>query len=686
VLTGVLAGQTCSTGVAGPTAALAPANRTILTYNGGGVPFEWGSLSTAQQAALDTGDSTSTQYRFNYLRGDRSNEINSAGTCTGGSSVCFRARTSIIADIVDSSPTWVGPPQLNYTSTWQDKLYPAASMAENSGTLYSQFITNEETRPNIVYVGSNDGMLHGFRSGSSDASGNFTTATTPNDGQEVLAYVPGSLLLSPSTGGACASLATTGSVVQNIHGVTPAYGAQTACVTTALDFSSVQYGHNFFVDATPGTGDLYYSGTWHTWLVGGLGAGGAAIFALDVTNPTSSNFVETNASSLVIGEWTAATITCVGNSTCGNSLGSTYGTPIIRRLHDGRWAVIFGNGYGSATGDAGIFVMTVDNSGSKQFYYLSTGNTGTSNNNGIAYVSSADLDGDHVTDYVYAGDLMGNLWRFDLTSATESSWAVSPGPLFTAPSGQPITTSVTVSSGATLAGGNTLMITFGTGQRTQFSNAAPVAFKSATQSIYGIWDWNMNSWNAKSNVQYATLTSTSTGLTGPGYTIGQSNLQQQAFTLNADGSTRDINGPSTICWAGSSGCTGAASKFGWYVNLIGSLEQIIYNPLQVGGVFIVNSIVPANNKVTACTTNNDSGFTYALSVLTGAPPTKFFISYHDATAAGVQLNAVGTVFPVTSSTGKFFMIYQNTSGVGQSTQGNLPVAGKGKRLTWVQLR
>ncbi len=404
----------------------------------------------------------------------------------------------------------------------------------------------------MVYSGSNDGMLHGFRSGGFDSTGTFTTATTPNDGAEVIAYMPGSLLLSPSTGGSCSTLATTGSIVQNIHGVTPAFAGPpaqaAACVTTAVDFSAVQYGHNFFVDATPGTGDLYYAGTWHTWLVGGLGAGGAAIYALDVTNPTSSNYVEGNAASLVIGEWTSSTISCVSNSTCGTNLGNTYGTPIIRRLHDGKWAAIFGNGYNSSTGDAGIYVMTVSGGSSTTlptttFYYLSTGKTGTNKNNGIGYVASADLDGDHITDYVYAGDLMGNVWRFDLTSATESNWAVSKGPLFTTPTGQPITTQVTVASGATTAGANTLLISFGTGMRNQFTNSAPVSYQTPQQSLYGVWDWNLATWNANSPVQYATLTATASGLTGPNYTLGQSNLQQQVFTLNTDNVTRDIASP-----------------------------------------------------------------------------------------------------------------------------------------------
>ncbi len=104
--------------------------------------------------------------------------------------------------------------------------------------------------------------------------------------------------------------------------------------------------------------------------MGGLGAGGNAIYMLDVTDPTQ--FQETNAASLVIGEWNPNNLTCAAGVTkCGQNLGNTYGVPVIRRLHNGDWGVIFGNGYGSATGDAGIFIMTVNpTSGAKAFYYL----------------------------------------------------------------------------------------------------------------------------------------------------------------------------------------------------------------------------------------------------------------------------------------------------------------------------
>jgi type IV pilus assembly protein PilY1 len=250
---------------------------------------------------------------------------------------------------------------------------------------------------------------------------------------------------------------------------------------------------------------------------------------------------------------------------------------------------------------------------------------------------------------------------------------------------------VTVASGATSAGANTLIISFGTGKRNQFTNTAQVSYATATQSLYGVWDWNMTGWNAQSSVPYASLTATASGLTSPSYTLKQTNLQSQAFSLNADGVTRDITGPSTICWAGTAGCNGSAGKFGWYLNLIGASEQIVYNPELLQGVFLVNSIVPANNLVTSCTINNDTGFTYAISVLTGAAPPSFFISYADTVASGVQLNAVGTSSVVTSSvTGnplQYFLVFQTTGGTAGPPQGVTPPANaKGRRLTWVQLR
>ncbi|MBV8466170.1 MAG: pilus assembly protein PilY, partial [Burkholderiales bacterium] len=326
-----LTGGACaSTGATSGTAE-APANRTMLTWNptsASGIPLEWASLSTAQKTALN--DDSNGATRLAFLRGDRTNELTTSGAGL------YRDRNSVLGDIVDSSPVWVGSPGLNYpsasgstSSTWVDALYatavPPITIPENAplAATYGSFQTANATRLNVVYAGSNDGLLHGFRTGSYDASGNYvSTSPTPNDGMEVLAYMPNA-------------------VVNTIHNSS----------SPGLDYASPNYGHNYFVDATPTTDDLFYNNSWHTWLVGGLGRGGNAIYALDITNP--ANFAESNASSLVIGEWDNT------NASLSN-LGQTYGTPQIRRLHNGKWAVMFGNGFNSTSGKAGIYIMFID--------------------------------------------------------------------------------------------------------------------------------------------------------------------------------------------------------------------------------------------------------------------------------------------------------------------------------------
>ncbi|HWW33591.1 MAG TPA: PilC/PilY family type IV pilus protein [Steroidobacteraceae bacterium] len=700
VLTGVAANGTCpTTGAAGPLAAQAPTSRAILTWNGRqGIPFEYNSLSTSQQATIDAGDNSSascnsaTAYdpsdRVAFLRGDRSCELNSQGVGL------FRSRSSVLADVIDSSPAWVGPPNAPYPATWRDRLYMAATNAENASgaPTYVQFAQGNETRLNVVYTGSNDGLLHGFRAGSYNANGTFCSGAgtcsgtmTPNDGKEMLAYLPNTVL-------------------QVIHSTT----------NSGIDYSGAQYGHSFYVDATPGTGDLFYGSAWHTWVVGGLGPGGAAIYALDVTDPT--RFTETNASSLVMGEWTPTTIACAGATTtngganCGSNMGNTYGTPTIRRLHNGDWAVIFGNGLGSASGDAGIYIMTIDpNTAATTLYYLSTSTGSTTTPNGIAFASPVDLDGDHVTDYVYAGDLLGNVWRFDLTSSNPANWQVSPGPLFTAPAGQPITTAIMAASGAPNPGMTPqLMILFGTGQKFPLTNLNPATYSSGTQSLYGVWDWNLTNWNSMSTVQYAALTTAAaTGLTGA--TIQQANLQPQAVTINSSTGNRDIMSNQTVCWQASTICTSGNTAYGWFIDLPGAGEQIIYNPELVQQAITVNSIVPASNDPTSCAVPNDTGFTYVLSAMTGAAFNQVFLppselaaglntnpAYADANAIAMQTNATGSSFITGNSSGTMYLIYETNqvqggaganSAIQAGTLGlNLPPNTTGRRINWVERR
>jgi len=652
VLNGVAMGATCdSTGASGPIAAPGPSGRTLLSWNGSnGIPFQYPSLNTVQQSAITQGDATpATPARVNYLRGDRSNEIDSTGAGL------FRARDSILGDIVDASPTWVGAPTLPYTGPWKDRLYPAAVMPESTATQnYVQFASLNQTRANVVYVGSNDGLLHGFRAGANNSNGQFSTAVTPNDGAELLGYMPSS-------------------VVQNIHNVS----------NPQLDYSSTQYGHNYFVDATPGTGDLFYNGTWHTWLVGGLGPGGSSIYALDITRPDTA-FSESNAANVVMGEWNAATLSCANASGCGNNLGNTFGTPVIRRFHNGAWGFIFGNGIGSASGDAGIFVVTIDPvTQARTAYYLGTGQAG--NGDGITYATAADLDGDHVVDYVYAGDLLGNVWRFDLTSSNPGAWSAPTSPLFTTPGGQPITTQVVLASGKTTSGAQRLIVAFGTGRKVPATNTVPTTFASGTQTLYGIWDWNMSAWNTLSSATYNSLSPTGTGLAAP-YVVSKSGLQGQTVTINAGNQDRDIAVNATVCWQGASECGSGNNQFGWYLDLPGNGEQIIYNPQLISSAFVVNSTVPAQNSPSSCTVATDQGFTYAVNMLSGGAFKNFFPTVLDPVAAGIKLDATGSSFPVTTASGLTSLIYQTVLNRKGVTPINPPVNSKANRLTWIELR
>ena len=672
VLTGVPSGSTCgSTGQTGTINPESPATRAMLTWSGTtGIPFEWSDLTTSEQSALDSGQNTTYgQDLVQYLRGDRSNEITPQATGL------FRDRDQVLGDIVDSSPAWVGPPsKMVYSAyetpvTWQDKLYPTATMPENSGQSYQQYTAAEASRLNVVYVGANDGFLHAFAAGNFNSNGS-TFDSTNNTGEEVLAYMPQV-------------------VAADIHNSTNAN----------LDYSNPQYGHNFYVDASPGVGDLYYNGAWHTWLVSGLGAGGADIFALDVTHP--SQFSESNASSLVIGDWTPATLSCANVSGCGSDLGNTYGTPVIRLLHNGDWGIIFGNGLGSASGDAGIYVMTVNpTSEAISTYYLSTGQAGKGD--GIAYAAPVDMDGDHVVDYVYAGDSNGNVWRFNLTSNDPTQWHASAAPIFTTPAGQPITSSVTPAFVTNPTTNQTqLMLYFGTGEKTALTNNSATTYQTGTQSFYGVWDWNLSAWNAHNLTQFTSLSasammnaaSTSTD------TLGLANLQQQIVSVDSSGN-RNITSTSPICWAGTLACGATGnSQFGWYINLPGSnaeynqttYEQVVYNPEIVGTAVVFNSTLPGIDSPLACNTGADEGWTYAIDARSGGPLTNFFINNGNTHTIAYQSNASGTDSVVTTGgTGstplQYYLVYQTNTGEHNIQQISVQGTPIGLPETWIELR
>jgi type IV pilus assembly protein PilY1 len=652
VLTGWGPTNVCTnTGNSTLTAAESPASRVLLTWDGTqGIPFEWSSgITAAQQATLNTNVSnaadTNGSIRLDWLRGGRSNEIINSGI--------LRARSGVLGDIINSSPVWVGPPLSYYPPTFIDAL----NSTTGSETSYTTFSTSNAGRLNVVYAGSNDGLLHAFRAGT-------TTSTTYNDGKEVLGFMPSTVLSNSNI--------TSPNVAPNVDVLT-----------------DPTYQHNYFVDATPGTGDLYYNNAWHTWLVGGLGQGGSEIYALDITNP--GNFSEAHASSLVVGDWTPSAISSLGCTTtggvavtsCGSNLGSTYGTPQIVRMHNGKWAIVFGNGTGSTSGVAGIYIGIVNSTtGAVSFVWLGTNST---TGNGISYVSPADIDGDAIVDYFYAGDQLGNVWRFDVTDSNPSNWKTSaygngttPTPLFSAKDSggnvQPITSSILPTIDST-GGGWRIILGFGTGKSTPFpGNVNPPVntYQSGTQTVYGIWDWDMAGWNSKSPMQFLSLTGTQS--------ITRSKLLANSVASET-ANTRTVN-QSTVCWINSTTCSPltADTQYGWLFDLPDSVsstacggttcnEQIVYNPLLIRGQMVLNTTIPPSSTPGQCSMPTTTGWTQAFNMTSGGgTPQNFFtggglgLGGTGASVMAEKFNGTGTVYSVTASDGTSGIVMQTSGG------------------------
>lgn len=616
----------------------------FTSSNGTGVSLTWGNLSSQQQSSLKGSDNdTIGQQRLAYLKGDRSEEAVSVGVGQ------FRPRKSVLGDIINSSPVWVGyPATQNYLKgEWKDARNPAAAMPERTGQSYQDYATANARRLNVVYAGSNDGFLHGFAAGSYSAPKQFDDIN--NTGKEVFAYMPGAVLSRMHNPG-----------------------------KPALDFFNERYAHNFHNDAAVGTGDVFYNGQWHTWIMGGLGAGGNTVYALDVTKPDT--FSEQN----VVGEWSFD-----ANDPIWRNLGNTYGTPVFGRFHDGNWGAVFGNGWCSTTdaangnctasgGPAGIYVMSIDQTNGKpSFRFISTGESGTPNDpNGIAHVTPVDLDGDRIYDYAYAGDLKGNVWRFDLTDTQGSSWATKqPQKIFTTQSGQPISTKIVVSR-AEKGNRGDVLLNFGTGLRKVGYTDEATTYATGTQSIYGLRDRQAAAFPNGGGTTAAQIN-------------GRTRLQQHRVTDRSKGTLSNDK----VNWT---------NYDGWYMDLetvnLGlddkgkpniQYEQVIYNPyLDQGKYFIVNTFINGSSPILTCTETQVTGYTYPFETSTGSVVRGFFDKNTENTTKRSQFNAIGSPQLLRTVDGKIWLLSKDSSGNVRLDEVFLPSelgTYKIRRLSWREI-
>jgi Tfp pilus tip-associated adhesin PilY1 len=284
----------------------------------------------------------------------------------------------------------------------------------------------------ILYAGGNDGMLHAF-----------DVAT----GEELFAYVPNL-------------------VFENLSALADPY-----------------YQHKYYVDLAPTIEDVTLSGI-STMLVCGLGKGGRGYFALDLTG-LSPALADRPASEIALDDrvmWEYPDTATPSAEV--NDLGYSFSKVALVRSNSSAypWVIIFGNGYNSASGHAVLFILDPATGD-----LIKQIDTAVGDCNGLSTPIAIDVDYDDTVDYVYAGDLKGNLWKFDLSEPDYNLWGVaysdgvSPKPLFKAPN-QPITTKPSVMYHCEKNG---YIVVFGTGRYLGLDDLTDYS----TQAVYGIWDY-----------------------------------------------------------------------------------------------------------------------------------------------------------------------------------------------------
>ncbi|MFO7643596.1 MAG: PilC/PilY family type IV pilus protein, partial [Desulfosarcina sp.] len=312
------------------------------------------------------------------------------------------------------------------------------------------------------------------------------------------------------------------------------------------------YEHRYYVNSTPYAQRI---DNGQSLLVGGLGKGGKGYFGLDITAPESFGTED------VLWEYDAA----IENDP---DLGYSFSRPFIVKTQAAGWVVVFGNGYNSVNGEAVLYVLKAsDGSLVKKIH------TGVLGCNGIvADAAIIDPNFDGYADYVYVGDLKGNLWKFDISGASTADWGsafvsgAEPQPLFTAKNAQgqaqPITAAADIMRHCKSELG--YLVIFGTGQY-----AGEADFDTTdTQSLYGVTDRQPSMEEEDPELQYLGEFTTDRRLSNvPDRTL----LQQSGYFITHGDKDYFVMSSHVIDYAGS--------HLGWYFDLPKFGERMIRDPI-----------------------------------------------------------------------------------------------------------
>jgi len=433
-----------------------------------------------------------------------------------------------------------------------------------------------------------------------------------------------------------------------------AYMPSTA-LTSLATVSSPTYGssaHKFTVDGQISVFDTQANSgaAWRTLAVSGLGAGGKAFFAIQLFQGTTNN---------VSALWEVKAPDTADTKNNFNNLGYSYSKPEAARMNDGTGIVVVGNGYGSFTGRASLFVLNA--STGAVIAEIPTPVIGNETDNGLSSVKLR-VNAQNVVQAAYAGDLKGRMWKFDLSSTASSGWKVAfnGAPLFTAATGasQPITAQPLILDHPQ----NGKIIYFGTGKFLEVTDKQT----TGPQGFYAIWDADGGVGN-----------------------IVEGNLQQQTIgpAVTGSGATYFTSSTNKVDWT---------TQKGWYLRLPSvtpySGERIIYPAQTIRGriaftTAAVNSADPCESLGT--------GRLFELDAATGGMLAYRFldttgdgsITDSDALVSGMSFGAgIPSLSSVVSSSGVLSTLVIDSSGNPPTALKEPNSAPSFRRIMWRQIQ
>ena len=430
---------------------------------------------------------------------------------------------------------------------------PSMSYSDSFNPGYSTFKSSKSSRPLVVYAAANDGMLHAFLG---------------SNGTEQFAYVPSALINGPTSHPQVDGLAQLGN---------PNYVHHNYVNATPLAFD---------IDLANAGGSTSATPNWHTLLIGGLGKGGKSYYAIDVTDPAGMT-TEAIVAGKVKWEFTDTT------------MGYSFGAPIVVKTLKYGWVVALTSGYNNSDGIG--------------YLYLVNPNDGTllekiatpSSSNGLTKAAGYVRDfTDFTADSIYAGDLDGQVWRFELTAATGTYPAATLLATLKDASNhaQPITTEPLIAIYPTT---RKRYVMVGTGQLLSALDTT----SSGEQTFYAIVDGTTGAFSAVASP------------------VTRSTLQQVTDV------TAGAPSPAAQGWYTDLGTT---SNVGW---------RVVVNPVAYSGIASFSTLLPQGD---ACSPGGKSRV-YAInygsgtSVLTTTNSSTTIIAYASFDNAITDLSFVTTV-------------------------------------------